>query len=518
LTISCDINGIGQEAQLTSVGQKKIPTIPGFDCRFANLAAGGSAEKLRAFFAENVKTSWTREDVAKLIAKELDSEVNYLPMKPTVFESLAAGIRQAKDASKVARANAKNAKAKSEADSAALGRVVLPTSEPLSLIESRRADIMAAAKDLHAKKNGLDDERERWNRAQNHAVKSREAYDRAAATKPEDAIDVANIENELTLARAHHDRLAGFTATTCVQCGQSVPTPELTAAREQVEELRLELDAAKTTNERIARDSAARETRVAELLETANAAADVAKGLTAPAEVADLDAELAANKTKLDDVNTKIKALRDYDTTKKLVADAILKATEADIKLTECLDVEAAIARVRDRVVNESVEPIREALLCVSSILGGDPIVDMGDDENPPRFGIVKDGAYIGAATLSAGQRAMFLAGLAAGLLAQSPVGVDNRVLLLEAGEIDLENLVEVCETLVKEEIGHVVIAWQYAGDVERISEPFGVDGWVFPKWRGAEVAVKLKRNPRRPLPHRRCSRVKAICRCGRSC
>jgi hypothetical protein len=255
--------------------------------------------------------------------------------------------------------------------------------------------------------------------------------------------------------------------------------------------LRLELDAAKTTNERIARDSAARETRVAELLETANAAADVAKGLTAPAEVADLDAELAANKTKLDDVNTKIKALRDYDTTKKLVADAILKATEADIKLTECLDVEAAIARVRDRVVNESVEPIREALLCVSSILGGDPIVDMGDDENPPRFGIVKDGAYIGAATLSAGQRAMFLAGLAAGLLAQSPVGVDNRVLLLEAGEIDLENLVEVCETLVKEEIGHVVIAWQYAGDVERISEPFGVDGWVFPKWRGAEVAVK---------------------------
>jgi hypothetical protein len=487
LTLMCRVGEVITTTQLSKIGQTRVDILPGFDCRLANIAARGTAEELRAFFADVVIPTATREEVEEMISKELDEKF-VLPVKPTLLASIDAALADAKETSKIRRREEKGAKSAAESQTAELAKLAPLTGEPLPLLTARRDGIAADVKVLDGRIQGIAEERNRWDLAQSNAVTMRQRYDAQVKLPVEPLIPTGEIENELTIARAELDRVAAKTATKCATCAQDLPTPELNAARERVEELRLELDAAKMMNERIAREAGQRETRLAELLEAANGAADVAKGMTAPPSDEELVKERDELKAKKAALDAQVKTATERKNLEGLAAAAREKAEAAKNALDAATDREAAIKRARDKVVNDSLDPLRLALEGVSNSLGGDAIVEMGDDETPPRFGLLVDGNFRPASMLSEGQRALFLGGLAAGILEQSTAPIDKRILLVEAGACDLDTLTDLMFDVEGRDIGHVVIAWQ---NVVELPAELQDTAWHRPRWGVLEGVSK---------------------------
>jgi hypothetical protein len=112
----------------------------------------------------------------------------------------------------------------------------------------------------------------------------------------------------------------------------------------------------------------------------------------------------------------------------------------------------------------------------------------MGDDETPPRFGLLVDGNFRPASMLSEGQRALFLGGLAAGILEQSTALIDKRILLVEAGACDLDTLTDLMFDVEGRDIGHVVIAWQ---NVVELPAELQDTAWHRPRWGVLEGVSK---------------------------
>jgi chromosome segregation ATPase len=548
IDIALEIPGVdGVTTSVKTPRQTKVDTLRGFECRFANVALGGSAEELRAFFAKNVKPTaeWTRDAAGKAIARRVAPAGVELPVASSVVESLNRALLNAKEKSKEARKVHAQLKAAAEGAIAAIAKDPTSPAKPLPELEKEAAQLSAEIEGVKQSWRSLAEEHKRYDSARLAADNSaaRLESQRKTPPLPAPALELAAANAELEGATKECDEVAADTnarelelkereahvvareiergKATALHCAQLAAEGELgngnkcplcegfvgdiargrMALRVREAEIHAnEKDAELKTAEGERDECAASFTdvynRMAELeskrraihrrvenltqrcenakialakysevltqLEAnANEAARALAVLAQPQSGTELSVKLNELEAKCRDLDAPIAAARRREQSRMTAANQREQAEKAQQSVEGCVALETAIRDVRNEVVNSSLAALREATASVAFVLGAGSVIDLGDEERSPTIGIDRDGRTVPFTVLSEGQRAIFLAGLAAALLEQSDVPVERRILLLEAGAIDLENLQALLKILADRKIGHIVVAWQ---------------------------------------------------------
>lgn len=184
-----------------------------------------------------------------------------------------------------------------------------------------------------------------------------------------------------------------------------------------------------------------------------------------------LEGELLATRNKIVLLEDRKTAINRAEATFNALNDQILKARTSSEKLAVAQGLKKTVQTMRNQLLDAAVKPLVESVTGLMQQM--DPTFSViFDMDNGFSIKVFKDGQWQYFSSLCGGEYVIFMAGLLTAIIVTANPAM--KVLILEAAELDLQNIKLVMEALpiVAAELDNVLLAYPRE-DIE------DVDGWL---------------------------------------